>query len=45
MSDLELAAKKLAYQSVDPTLVREILEHRLDDLLALVSAIRARLHP
>ncbi len=40
-SDLDLAV----LFAVDPTLVREILEHRLDDLLAFVSAIRARLVP
>jgi uncharacterized protein YutE (UPF0331/DUF86 family) len=31
------------YQSVDPALVREVVEHRLDDLLAYCAAIRERL--
>ena len=31
------------YQSVDVELVRDVVEHRLDDLLAFVSAIRTRL--
>ncbi|WP_295456641.1 DUF86 domain-containing protein [uncultured Thiodictyon sp.] len=31
------------YQSVDPALVREVVEHRLDDLLAYCLAIRERL--
>jgi len=31
------------YQSVDKALVREVVEHRLDDLLAYVEAIRSRL--
>lgn len=30
------------YATVDPRIVRDVLEHRLDDLLAFVSAIRAR---
>jgi uncharacterized protein YutE (UPF0331/DUF86 family) len=33
------------YQSVDKALVRDVVEHRLDDLLAFVSAIRTRLIP
>ena len=33
------------YQSVDNALVRDVVEHRLDDLLAFVSAIRGRLAP
>jgi uncharacterized protein YutE (UPF0331/DUF86 family) len=31
------------YQSVDPALVREVVEHRLDDLLAYCTAIGERL--
>jgi uncharacterized protein YutE (UPF0331/DUF86 family) len=31
------------YQSVDKSLVRDVVEHRLDDLLTFVSAIRVRL--
>jgi uncharacterized protein YutE (UPF0331/DUF86 family) len=31
------------YQSVDKALVRDVVEHRLDDLLTFVSAIRVRL--
>jgi uncharacterized protein YutE (UPF0331/DUF86 family) len=33
------------YQSVDKQLVRDVVEHRLDDLLNFVSAIRVRLVP
>ncbi len=33
------------YQSVDKALVRDVVEHRLDDLLTFVSAIRDRLVP
>jgi uncharacterized protein YutE (UPF0331/DUF86 family) len=33
------------YQSVNLDLVRDVIEHRLDDLLAFVGAIRARLVP
>lgn len=36
MTDPELLAKRLA-------IVRDVLEHRLDDLLAYVGAIRRRL--
>ena len=32
------------YQSVDPAIMRDIVEHRLDDLLAFTAAIRTRLH-
>jgi uncharacterized protein YutE (UPF0331/DUF86 family) len=31
------------YQSVDPEIMRDIVEHRLDDLLAFTAAIKARL--
>lgn len=31
------------YTAVDPHVVRDVLEHRLDDLLAFVAAVRARL--
>jgi uncharacterized protein YutE (UPF0331/DUF86 family) len=31
------------YQGVDPRIVRDIVEHRLDDLLAFTAAIRSRL--
>lgn len=31
------------YQSVDPGIMRDIVEHRLDDLLAFTTAIKARL--
>ena len=31
------------YTAVDPAVVRDVLEHRLDDLLAFVAAVRARL--
>ena len=31
------------YQSVDPEIMRDIVEHRLDDLLAFTSAIKSRL--
>jgi uncharacterized protein YutE (UPF0331/DUF86 family) len=31
------------YQSVDPRIVRDIVEHRLDDLLAFTAAIKSRL--
>jgi uncharacterized protein YutE (UPF0331/DUF86 family) len=31
------------YQSIDVTIVREIVEHRLDDLLRFADAIRRRL--
>jgi len=33
------------YQTVDKALVREVVEHRLDDLLDFVAAIRSRLTP
>ena len=42
MTDVELVAKKLAFIE---TCVRDVVEHRLDDLLAFVSAIRGRLAP
>jgi uncharacterized protein YutE (UPF0331/DUF86 family) len=29
------------YQSVDPTIMRDIVENRLDDLLAFTSAIKS----
>lgn len=32
------------YQAVDPAVVRNVVEHRLDDLLAFVADVRARLH-
>ena len=32
------------YQSVDPAIMRDIVEHRLDDLLAFTAAITSRLH-
>ena len=32
------------YQSVDQRIMRDIVEHRLDDLLAFTRAIAARLH-
>ncbi len=32
------------YQSVDVGILRHIVEHRLDDLLAFTTAIRTRLH-
>jgi uncharacterized protein YutE (UPF0331/DUF86 family) len=31
------------YQSVDPTIMRDIVENRLDDFLAFTSAIKSRL--
>ena len=31
------------YQSVDPEIMRDIVEHRLDDLLAFTAAIKSRL--
>jgi uncharacterized protein YutE (UPF0331/DUF86 family) len=31
------------YQSVDPRIMRDIVEHRLDDLLAFTTAIKSRL--
>ncbi|MBK1704634.1 type VII toxin-antitoxin system HepT family RNase toxin [Halochromatium glycolicum] len=31
------------YQAVDPRIVRDVVEHRLDDLKGFVSAIRSRL--
>ena len=31
------------YSAVDPQIVKDIVEHRLDDLVAFVAAIRARL--
>lgn len=31
------------YAAVDPAVVRDVVEHRLDDLLAFVAAIRARM--
>ena len=31
------------YQSVDPEIMRDIIEHRLDDLLAFTCVIKARL--
>jgi uncharacterized protein YutE (UPF0331/DUF86 family) len=31
------------YQSVDPVIMRDIVEHRLDDLLAFTAAIKPRL--
>jgi uncharacterized protein YutE (UPF0331/DUF86 family) len=31
------------YQSVDPRIMRDIVEHRLDDLLAFTTAINSRL--
>ena len=31
------------YQSVDPRIMRDIVEHRLDDLLAFMTAIKSRL--
>jgi uncharacterized protein YutE (UPF0331/DUF86 family) len=31
------------YDTVDLSIVRDVLEHRLDDLLAFVSAVRSRL--
>ena len=31
------------YQSVDPEIMRDIVEHRLDDLLAFTSTIKSRL--
>ena len=31
------------YQSVDPEIMRDIIEHRLDDLLAFTAAIKSRL--
>jgi uncharacterized protein YutE (UPF0331/DUF86 family) len=31
------------YQAVDPAAVRDVVEHHLDDLLAYVAAVRARL--
>ena len=31
------------YQSVDPAIMRDIVEHRLDDLLAFTAAIKSRL--
>ncbi len=31
------------YQSVDPQIMRDIVEHRLDDLLAFMTAITSRL--
>ena len=31
------------YQSVDPKIMRDIVEHRLDDLLVFTTAIRSRL--
>jgi uncharacterized protein YutE (UPF0331/DUF86 family) len=34
-----------AYADVNLEIVRQIVEHRLDDLLAFVSAIRARMRP
>ena len=33
----------LGYQSVDPEIMRDIVEHRLDDLLAFTAAIKSRL--
>jgi uncharacterized protein YutE (UPF0331/DUF86 family) len=33
------------YAAVDPARVREVLEHRLDDLLAFVAAVRDRIGP
>ncbi|MDQ3032419.1 MAG: DUF86 domain-containing protein [Myxococcota bacterium] len=34
-----------SYTAVDVAVLRDVVEHRLDDLLALVAAIRARLGP
>jgi uncharacterized protein YutE (UPF0331/DUF86 family) len=31
------------YQSVDPRIMRDIVEHRLGDLLAFITAIKSRL--
>jgi uncharacterized protein YutE (UPF0331/DUF86 family) len=31
------------YQNVDPEIMRDIVENRLDDLLAFTSAIKSRL--
>jgi uncharacterized protein YutE (UPF0331/DUF86 family) len=31
------------YTEVDPSIVRDVIEHRLDDLLAFASEIRRRL--
>lgn len=31
------------YQSVDPKIMRDIVEHRLDDLLVFTTAIKSRL--
>jgi len=33
------------YQAVDPSIVRDVVEHHLDDLLAFVAAIRVRMTP